>query len=304
MRNLSLTSKFFFLFLLILLLIGGASYSVLRNIYYDQLKDQGRNIADNVQAFGTWVASYGRVWVKDNDKSFLGHLAVTSAEDTNVNVDFYAKNPALAQREYSEIVESLPVKAKFRMTSHNFMNPVNVPDNFEANALKKVRAEKLEEYDDVINGTYRYARTVIHKATCIKCHGDPENAPADVTNKYGTKNGFGFKEGDVAGIISVRIPTKPLFDSVQTFFGYKEIVLIITAFLVAAFFVRIQVINPIVRLTLASDQISTGKNINLHTSTIHETTGNEIDQLALSINRLRTTVRVAIKRIKTFGKNR
>ena len=46
-------------------------------------------------------------------------------------VNFYSKNPALAQREFSEVVEHSASPAKFRLTSHNVMNPNNKPDVFE-----------------------------------------------------------------------------------------------------------------------------------------------------------------------------
>ena len=304
MRRISLSISFFVLFVLIFGLVIGASYSVLNNIYNAQLKEQGRNIAENVEAFGSWVASYGRVWVKDNDESFLGHLSLKSAEDQGSTVDFYSKNPALAQREFSDIVESLPVSAKFRMTSHNYMNPKNKPDEFESNAIELVRFNNLDEYDELTeDGLYRYAKTIYHEASCLSCHGNPENAPPDVTLQYGAKNGFGFKEGDVAGIISVRIPAKPLFESATIYFGAKELLMLVVSFIVPAVFVRSRVIKPIKNLTDASKSISVGKDVNLDVGKIRENTRNEVDQLTLATDRLKTTVYMAIKRIKRAKSN-
>ena len=302
MRRLSLQFSFILIFLVILALITGASFSVLRNVYINQLQDQSRNIAENVEAFGTWVASYGRIWVKDNDESFLGHMSVVSASDNNSQAEFYSKNPALAQREFSEIVASLPVQAKFRMTSHNYMNPKNRPDNFEANALNIIRSENLDEYNQMQDGFYRYAKTVYHDASCISCHGDPENAPDDVKNQYGIKNGFGFKEGDVAGIISVTIPAQSLYQSAINFIGIKEILLILIAFLIPIIFVRNKIIKPIESLTDAADQISVGKQVDIGASKISEYSNNEIEKLTLATNRLGHTVSVAIKRIRFLQK--
>lgn len=298
MKRPSLSLSFFLLFLIITTLTIGASYSVLKNIYDSQLREQGRNIAENVEAFGTWVAKYGRVWVLNNDENYLGHMTVNEVNDKTITSDFYSKNPALAQREFSEIVETLPVNAKFRMTSHNLMNPNNKPDEFEVSALNIVRSQKLDEYDQLIDGVYRYTKTVYHEASCIVCHGDPANAPDDVTSQYGSKNGFGFKEGDVAGIISVRIPAKALFESVFSFFGIKEVALILIAFLIPAIFIRTRVIRPIAQLTEASKQISVGRNIDLDVGQINESTNNEIDQLKLATNRLRNTIQIAIKRLR------
>lgn len=41
---------------------------------------------------------------------------------------------------------------------------------------------------------------------CLYCHGDPEDAPAELLERYGRENGFRFKLGDLAGINSVSIP--------------------------------------------------------------------------------------------------
>ena len=296
MRNSSLTFKFCILLTIITLLIAGSSYSTFRNIYYDQLKAQGRNIADNMQAFGIWVAQYGRIWVTDSQSSFLSHLSTHSVE--NGDIELYSKNPVLAQREFSEVVESLPINAKFRMTSHNYMNPSNRPDKFESKALSIVRSQNLREYDRVVGDVYRYVQTVYHEKSCIVCHGDPEDAPADVTSRYGITQGFGFKEGDVAGIISVRIPMKPLMNSVFKYFGVKEFALVLAAFLVMIFFMRYFIIKPILRLTTVSEKISIGEDVDLRAGSIPETTNNELDQLTLSINRLYMSIQVAVKSAK------
>src|SRR5665213_1696287 len=141
LRNTSITTQFALVFLLALVLMGSASYLILDRIYQSQLQSEAETVADNVDAFGNWVAQYGRVWVKDNDQSFLGHAVLFASDNPNevppklTTVNFYSKNPALAQREFSEVVEHSASPAKFRMTSHNVMNPNNKPDEFEQRAL-------------------------------------------------------------------------------------------------------------------------------------------------------------------------
>jgi Protein of unknown function (DUF3365) len=206
LKSRSLATQFTLIFLLSLAILATAFYFILNRVYYSQLKSQAETVADNVDAFGAWVAQYGRVWVKDHDKSYLGHMGLypklipasdgTMAQPDLPPVNFYSKNPALAQREFSEAVEKSPSNAKFRLTSHNYMNPVNKPDAFEARALERIRADSLKEYTEVMPGQFRYARTVYHKASCISCHGAAEKAPNDVKVRYGTDKGYDFKEGD------------------------------------------------------------------------------------------------------------
>lgn len=63
------------------MLIVGSFYLVLESVYHSQLKAQAETVADNVDAFGSWVSQYGRVWVRDNDKSYLGQVTLVSAPD-------------------------------------------------------------------------------------------------------------------------------------------------------------------------------------------------------------------------------
>ena len=71
LSRLSITTQFALVFLAALCLIGGASWLILDRIYLNQLKTQAETVADNVDAFGNWVAQYGRVWVRDDDRSTI-----------------------------------------------------------------------------------------------------------------------------------------------------------------------------------------------------------------------------------------
>ncbi|MEP6996083.1 MAG: hypothetical protein ABI900_00465, partial [Betaproteobacteria bacterium] len=79
--NRSITTQFTIVFIVALLLIVGSFYLVLESVYHSQLKAQAETVADNVDAFGSWVSQYGRVWVRDNDKSYLGQVTLVDAPD-------------------------------------------------------------------------------------------------------------------------------------------------------------------------------------------------------------------------------
>lgn len=308
LKSRSLATQFAMIFLLSLAILATAFYFILNRVYYTQLKSQAETVADNVDAFGAWVAQYGRVWVKDDDKSYLGHMGLypkllpaadgSQAQPELPPVNFYSKNPALAQREFSEAVEKSPSHAKFRMTSHNFMNPVNKPDAFEARALQRIKAEGLKEYVEVLPGQFRYARTLYHKASCITCHGPADKAPNDVKVRYGTDGGFDFKEGDVAGVISVRVPTRPFFEVALSVIAPWQIALVIAAFLVSYFFIRVAVVKPVQRLTAATAELSVGQPADLGFAGIDEGSRNELHQLAFATDRLRTSLEMAVKRLR------
>jgi len=303
MKNkISISTKFVFLFLLIVSLNAVAYYFMLQNIYQQELKSQAKTVVSNVESFGTWVAQNGRVWVKEGSKeSFLTQeLYRASCENTDDQsyVHFYSKNPALAQREFSEVVAKSTSPAKFHMTSQNVMNPVNAPDAFEQMALAVVTNTGVSEYSDFVNGEYRYAQTVYHKASCIACHGDAAKAPEDVIKRYGSEHGFGFKEGDVAGVISVSIPANPLYMKALNFVGVKELALILVPFMIALWFVRSAVVAPIKKLTQAAQDVSTGKETPIDTAHIEADTRNEIHQLTLAVSRMRNSTYLAMKKMR------
>ncbi len=306
--NRSITTQFTIVFVLALLLVIGSFYLVLDSVYRIQLKSQAETVADNVDAFGSWVSQYGRVWVKDNDKSFLGQVTLASLPVdpaatpavTPAAPDlwhFYSKNPALAQREFSEVVEKSTSPAKFRMTSHNFMNPVNKPDAFEARALDKIRTSRLTEYYEMLPEGYRYARALYEKASCLACHASAESAPADVKVRYGTERGFGFKEGEVAGIISVRLPVRSFWQVAAEVIGPLQLGMLALAFLVAVVFIQFAVVRPIRRLTAAAERVSVGENADLGAAHINRKSGNEVHHLILATDRLRASMALAIQRL-------
>ena len=304
LKTTSITTQFALVFLFALGLVAAASYLILDRIYMNQLKNQAETVADNVDAFGNWVAQYGRVWVKDNDQSYLGHAALFASDDPDAvpprltAVNFYSKNPALAQREFSEVVEHSASPAKFRLTSHNVMNPNNKPDEFEQKALAALREKKAGDYYELTPSGFRYARAVLDKASCIACHGSPEAAPVDVKVRYGTQNGFGFKEGDVAGIISVRLPVRSFWDVAFNVVGAWQLAMILAAFVIAMLYIRFAIVGRIRDLTVATQQISLGKSGELNVATINPKSRNELDQLALATERLRVSINMAIQRLK------
>src|SRR5450631_39219 len=305
--NRSIAVQFTLVFVVALLLVMGSFYLVLESVYRNELKAQAETVADNVDAFGSWVSQYGRVWVKDDNKSYLGQVTLASvpADATATAAaqpapdlwHFYSKNPALAQREFSEVVEKSSSPAKFRMTSHNFMNPVNKPDAFEAKALDRIRTNHLTEYYEVLPEGYRYARALYEKASCLACHASAENAPADVKLRYGTERGFGFKEGEVAGIISVRLPIRSFWQVAASVVGPVQIALLVAAFVVAVLFIQFAVVRPIRRLTVAAERISVGEAADLGAARINRKSRNEVHQLILATERLRASMTLAIQRL-------
>lgn len=111
--------------------------------------------------------------------------------------------------------------------------------------------------------------------------------------RYGTANGFGFQAGDVAGIISVRLPARSFWREALT----GELAIVIAAFLISMLFVRFAIVRPVKRLTAASHEVSLGHDAELGLAGIRRNSRNEIHQLALAIDRLRRSVQIAMGKL-------
>jgi methyl-accepting chemotaxis protein len=177
------------------------------------------------------------------------------------------------------------------------MNPVNKPDAFESRALDRIRANHLAEYFEMTPDSFRYARTLYEKASCLACHASAENAPADVKIRYGTERGFGFKEGEVAGIISVRLPVRTFWKVAADVVGPLQIALLVSAFVVAVLFIQFAVVRPIKRVTRAAERISVGQQADLGAAGLKRTSANEMHQLILATERLRASLVLAMQRL-------
>ncbi len=125
----------------------------------------------------------------------------------------------------------------------------------------------------------------------------PKRRPT--TSRFATArpDGFGFKEGDVAGIISVRLPAKSFWDIALNVVGIWELVMIIGAFVISMLFIYYAVVAPVKRLTAATQQISMGKQANLDLASFSPSSGNELHRLAFATERLRVSINMAIQRL-------
>lgn len=150
-------------------------------------------------AYRSWVASHGGVYVPITEKTPPNpHLAHIENRDVNTtdNQQLTLMNPAytLSQmmRDYSELYGT-----KGHITSKILMNPKNIPDRWESEALDEVEktrksVEQVVYIDD--KEYFRYLNPLVIKKACLKCHAFQ-----------------GYKVGDIRGGVSVAIPMKEYF---------------------------------------------------------------------------------------------
>jgi len=99
----------------------------------------------------------------------------------------------------------------YRRVSLNPHNPKNLADPFEEEMFDWFEEDSERLFWQGIvkkNGDSFFVSMLpdYFAPACIRCHGVAEEAPKELTDRYGTEGGFRFEAGDLAGINSVAIP--------------------------------------------------------------------------------------------------
>ena len=332
-KKLPLATQYLLMLLLIVGLMVTLSLTLARDINVSAKLNEARTVTDMVENIGTWSAQYKGVWVRKestdsklNVGDFLNQEYATAASspsqaasvvpplsenptDTVAAVapdivisstTFHQKNPALIQREMSQITEKSSAKAKFRMTSDKFMNPDNAPNLFEMTALEAIRAKKdSNEFFQASDSELNYARGITAKASCMKCHDTPEKAPKAVREKYPSLRGYGYKEGEVIGVISVKVPLdnagKTLIDNLSRN-AWIIVIAFISALMLMFYVIRSMIIAPLRRLKKFADDVrdaEPGISVKAPAFVKDEySSKNEIHQLSQALKALQGAIKI------------
>lgn len=130
---------------------------------------------------------------------------------------------------------------------------------------------------------------------CLPCHDTPDTAPKSMVQHYGPANGFGWKLGETVGAQIISVPMSvPLAKADQAFktFMTSLVGVFLLAFIVLNVVLSLLVIRPIVRMSKAADEVSTG---NFDVPEFSVGSRDEIGVLATSFNRLRRSLEKAMK---------
>lgn len=98
----------------------------------------------------------------------------------------------------------------YRRVGIGARNPDYEADDSERAYIERFASDKsltrMEEFVE-IKGERHFvtARPQRFEAACLRCHGDPAEAPRELLDKYGATRGFGRKVGELAGIDLVRL---------------------------------------------------------------------------------------------------
>jgi signal transduction histidine kinase len=159
-----------------------------------------------------------------------------------------------------------PTDYFFKDAAINARNPLNEADTDERTFLEALKADPtLEATSGVrtIEGNPYYftmRRGETMDQSCLKCHGNPEDAPGDLVRQYGAERSFHRAVGDVVHAVSIRIPLSVAYANADHFsLRLSGLLAILLGCLFAAqwWLSRRLVFSPLVSLREKAVQIST-----------------------------------------------
>ncbi len=184
------------------------------------------------------------------------------------------------------------------------IDPLYPPNKADANEIEFIKSFDKDKNKKNIEGTiarngkqyYYFAQPISVGEKCLRCHGDPIDAPKDQIEIYGSETGYNWRANQIVSTSVVYVPldsaiaaAKKSATSLFTM-GAAGIVLLMG---VIWFFLSSGVVTPLAKLQEKTKQISLGKELDEDVG-IHSK--DEIGDLARAIDRLRISTAKLLKR--------
>ena len=240
------------------------------------------------------VASVREYIAKDVRQDLLdAKLFQSPAISGTVTTSFVANHFLKKQPEYY-----------IKIVSDNPLNKMNLPEPLETEFLTQYRADKeLKQITQVgeIKGKdfLMSSRPAIAHQECMMCHGEPTEAPAPITDKYGTTSGYHYKLNSVVGTIGVGVPLADI-NTLAVRHGMIAVGFITLIFglifVIINALVKKSILEPIMDITQAAVALSKG---NLDQEINIKQDGSEIGELAKSFELLRRSLKWTMNRLKS-----
>lgn len=184
--------------------------------------------------------------------------------DVELTAERFGLIPVVASGHIGEKVAD-ELGYDLKQVAERYRNPDNVPDAFEAEALKKFRDDpNLKEYyaPSSVDGkaVFRYLRPFGAQESCLQCHGDPADAPDFVLERYPSDKdkAYHYQLGEVIGAASITIPV----ENIKTVLSRnmeeavtRRIVAFLALVLALFFLTRRAIIRPLRRLAEAMNNV-------------------------------------------------
>lgn len=319
-NSLSRTSVAFQIGVLVFALLAASAFAaavVARSLLLSRTLSETRSVADMAGHIATWASQYGGVSVRVKGASdvpagtYLERHLYAQASDlkmfsgaslTGPDLDraslsnleaYYTKNPALVQREISDIAAVSPSLAKFRITAKTVLNRKNAPNAFESEAIAVIENTGQKEYSKLVGSRFLYARSLVASDSCLRCHDTPIGAPDFIRSnpQFNGGGGYGYKVGAPVGIISVSVPAPVLSEALAhdvSADAWSALLLPMIVLAVMCAYISLRWLLPLRRLRQFSDELT--HNIAAGTFQMPEYNGYSVPHASNEVNRLEHSI--------------
>lgn len=153
----------------------------------------------------------------------------------------------------------------FNNVSDHPRNPANRADRFEMEDIDWYRgnAQARERTRDIVDdkgvGYLLYTAPIWIESFCLKCHGARSEAPDSIRTHY--DSAYGYKVGDLRGVVSIRIPTQRLNQRRNEVWGgqlLKSLASYLVLFLALGFLLDRLVTRRLARMQDGADRLAAG----------------------------------------------
>ncbi|MCF8085866.1 MAG: DUF3365 domain-containing protein [Desulfohalobiaceae bacterium] len=228
-----LQTRFFALICLLAFAMGvffvGVLYFHLQQITDREAQQRARLILEQASSVQAYVQDVlrPRMYAENGDRQFIIEAMSSSY---------------VSRKVMRDVAESRDVI--YRRVAVNARNPDFDPNKLEMRMVRYFRrhpqADIWQEKLTREGKQYFYcSRPVVFTQSCMRCHGEPRNAPDRIVEQYGAQRGFHYKPGEIAGVVSVGFPIQRTVNMIQgATLSYLSLYLVG----IAAFFGVVQVL--------------------------------------------------------------
>ena len=193
-----------------------------------------------------------------------------------------------------------------KFSSDNPRNPVNKAGSEELNMIKYFNdnpGEKIWTGEITMGGKQYFANfsAMRMEKPCLRCHGDPADAPVELIERYGSTASFHLPLGKIVGLDTIAIPsdivTEKLWDEIFSNFGVLgvEILLLIISLVLIFKFV---ITDRLSKITEHFIHIERQEDDVVEIGTIEIGGNDEIATLTSSFNKLANKLNDSYANIK------
>jgi len=123
---------------------------------------------------------------------------------------------------------------EIRIISSNPRNPKNMATKQELKVIEYLKTHKTQGFLQKTEDSYTYYEPLYIKKSCLKCHTTKSVAPKYIKEHY--DKAYGYKLGDLRGVITIKITDSKFLDVLRHNFMIRVVEDIIIYFLVLAIF--------------------------------------------------------------------